>query len=113
MAGTIISAVCSIICGALLFYWQRAQSKRDAAAEKAAEEREKKLERRGEQRRKESLLGLRMQQANGNLSRAVAVALEQGHINGNVEAAIREFDAACATYADYMAQIGISHLEEE
>lgn len=109
--GAFISSILpSLICGAIMFYWQRAQQKRDAAAEKAAAEQAEKLERRGEQRRKESLLQLRMQQTNGALSRAIAVALESGKINGNVEAAVNEYDAACAAYENFLAEIGIEHI---
>lgn len=110
MDSIIVAIIPSLICGAILFYWQRAQSKRDAAAEKSAQEQADRLERRGEQRRKESLLQLRMQQTNGNLSRAIAVALEEGRINGNVSAAVAEYDAACNDYAAFLTEIGLEHI---
>ena len=95
----VISGVSSVICAVLVFYVQRSQAKRD-----------KKSEKHFEQRRKENLLQLEMQQANGNLSRAVAQALEDGKINGNVARAIKEYDRACDKYNGFLRDIGISHI---
>ena len=86
----IIGLLPSIIVGAVMFYWQKAQNKKDEKAERHAQERR-------EEARKEIDLLL----ATAKLSYATAMALKRGQVNGEMENAIKLYNAAEEEFKDF------------
>ena len=91
----------SILCGVVMFYFQRGQKARDEKEEK-----------RHALREKESLLQLKMELANGKMSYAVAMALKRGEANGEVEEGISAYNEALAAYNNFVNEQHVKILEE-
>lgn len=104
-----------IVCAALAFLGVLAtavfgylgvKAKKEARErEKRAEEREAKEEARQRLREEKELLQLEMQNANNELTEAVANAVLGGHNNGNVERAYAAVAECRAKYAAFMSRI--------
>ena len=75
-------------------------------------EREKNVDRRAELRRKESLLALKMQMANGKLTYAVAMAYKRGKPNGEVEDGIEAYEEAKKEYYDFINETHVKFIEK-
>lgn len=86
----VIAAAATIICAVIAGRSKKANDKAEA---------------RGELRRKESLLSLRMIDATLQLSIVSANALTNGHNNGNVERAREAAAAAAEEYKKFMEEI--------
>ena len=89
----------SVIAGALAFYIQRAQKRRDT-----------RLEERANNRKQESLLNLEVTMAAAKLSYACAMALKRGAPNGEVEEAVEDYEKAKAAYYHFLNGQAADHL---
>jgi DNA-binding XRE family transcriptional regulator len=72
--------------------------------------REKKHDHQAEIRRKESLLQLQMQAATADLSRATAVALKTGKVNGEVEDGLAAYTTAKRCYFEFLNEQALDHI---
>lgn len=106
---TFVPTLSAIFVGVTLFYMQRAQKKRDEAAEKRQKERdaaqaarERTADERTEMRRNLDYLQYRVTSASGDLTYEIANALEHNHINGNVKAAMELYNKEKAKYTNFM-----------
>lgn len=75
-------------------------------------EREKNADRRAELRKKESLLALKMQMANGKLAYAVAMAHKLGKANGEVEEGIEAYEEVKKEYYDFINETHVNLIEK-
>lgn len=73
---------------------------------------DEKTEARAEQRAKEGRLQLRLISANNNLTVGVAMALKHGHANGEVEAGLKEVEAAQTEYRQFLENIAIDQIRK-
>lgn len=89
----------SLVTGAIGFYIQRAQKRRD-----------KDMEEKAEARRREYLLMMELEMATAKLSYAVACAIKRGTPNGEVEDGIEAYEAASEKYATFLKEQAIEHL---
>ena len=85
-----LAAVASIIC---------------AVIARQASLREKKSEERAEQRMKESLLSMKLANANCKLTVGVAMALKRGECNGEVEEGLEAVKEATAEYEEFHSKL--------
>lgn len=92
----------SIITGAVLFYWQRQQNKRDKAQEAKIAA-----------RKREELLHLNLLTANAKLSYAVAVAIKRGKANGEVEEGVTAYETAMDAYQAFLREQAAEHIIEQ
>ena len=90
----------TILTGAVLFYWQRRQNRRDAVIDK-----------RSEARKCESMLLLDMQMATAKLAYANAMAIKRGATNGEVEDGINAYNEAKERYMNFMSRQAREYLE--
>ena len=89
----------SVITGAVAFYIQRAQKRRDT-----------RLEERANNRKQESLLNLEVTMAAAKLSYACAMALKRGAPNGEVEEAVEDYEKAKAAYYHFLNEPAAEHI---
>ena len=97
----ILGLVPTIATGIALFYWQRAQKKRDSDNEIHAEA-----------RKTEALLSLELQMATAKLSYAVAMAIKRGTPNGEVEEGVEAYTKAKDKYTNFLNGQAKEHLSE-
>lgn len=90
-----IAAAATIICAVIA----SGQKKRDA-----------KEELRAEQRSKEGRLQLKMIDANAKLTIGVALALKNGHANGEVEEGLKAVEEANNEYHTYLEGIALDNI---
>ena len=93
------AALPSLIVGAFMALFNRAQKKRDEIT--AA---------RAEARKAESLLSLDMQMATAKMAYATAMAIKRGHANGEVEDGVAAYECAKKRYVDFLNQQAAEHL---
>lgn len=98
----ILGLLPAIIAGAIGFYIQRNQKRRDAAVDKRAEA-----------RKCESMLLLDLQMATAKLAYASAMALKRGTPNGEVEEGVAAYEEAKKRYTKFLNQQAVEHLREE
>lgn len=101
VAAFLLGLLPSIITGAIAFYMQRAQKKRDA-----------RIERHEQNRKKESLLNLEMTMAAAKLSYACAMALKRGQPNGEVEDAVKDYEKSKEAYYHFLNEQAVEHITE-
>lgn len=91
----------SVLTGSILFYWQRSQRKRDeeVAARAAA-------------RKRESLLGLQMQQATMKAALAAAICVRDNKVNGELKDAIASCEVSKQEYYRFMNEQAKEHILE-
>lgn len=94
----LLSILPSILTGAILFYWQRAQNRRDKELDKRAQERERKATERAKIRKKESLLSLKVSMATLKLTEATAIAVQHHKVNGEMSSAMAACEEARQDY---------------
>lgn len=92
----------SIVTGAVLFYWQRGQKKRDQQQEA-----------RTAARKREELLTFNLLTANAKLSYAVAMAIKRGKANGEVEEGVEAYEAAMDEYQAFLHEQAAEHMTEQ
>ena len=81
----------AIIVAIVLYYFNKSMKDREDA-----------VDRRAELRKRESLLALKMQFANGKLTYAVAMAMKRGRPNGEVEEGIKAYEEAKSEYNKFI-----------
>ena len=72
--------------------------------------REKETDARADARKRESLLGLKLTMATAKMSFAVAMAVKRGHANGEVEDAMKDYEAARKEYLQFLNEQAADHL---
>lgn len=72
--------------------------------------REEETDARADARKRESLLGLKLTMASAKLSFAVAMAVKRGHANGEVEDAVRDYEAARGEYLQFLNEQAVDRL---
>lgn len=65
---------------------------------------------RSDLRRKESLLSMRMASANTKLTIGVAMALKNGHANGEIEEGMKAVEDAEREYSDFLKSVAINDI---
>ena len=103
--GYVLSAASTIICGYLAY-----KSNKEA---KANEKDRKLTEKRAEERKKESLLSLRLMNANCSLTVGTALAVKRGHANGEMEQGLKDVEEAMKAYQEFHNKIAVDHLTKE
>jgi len=93
MITTILSIASPVLVGLFLFFFKRAQDKKDTTYEENYKA-----------RCKESLLSLEMITAAADLSYATAIALKRGHANGEVEVGVLAYEKAKESYRLFMTE---------
>lgn len=100
----VIAAVATIICAWIAAVTTRADKERKA--------RDAVTEQRAQERSRESQLQLEMIAANSELTVGVAMALKNGHCNGEVEAGLQAVDKANKEYTKFLEQVALGHMNE-
>lgn len=95
----IVAVLPSIFVTLVLGIFERRQKKRDAETDARAAA-----------RKRESLLGLKLTMASAKLSFAVAMAVKRGHANGEVEDAVRDYEAARGEYLQFLNEQAVDRL---
>ena len=96
----ILSMSQTFIISMLVYFLQRKQKRRDY-----------RLESKSEKRTKESLLLLELNMACARLSYAVAVAIKNKRVNGEVEEGIEAYEEAKEKYFKFLNEQAKDHLE--
>jgi len=99
MTASAVSAGMSFLTALLLFYFQRQQRRRDERAARQAE-----------RRKRESLLSLEMMSASNQLGYALAMAVQRGRPNGEVETALAAYNEARAAYDHFKAELAAEQM---
>ena len=94
------NALPAVLVGIVLYFFER-----------TAKAREEEVDKRAEMRKKESLLALKMQFANGKLTYAVAMALKRGKANGEVEEGIKAYEEAKGDYNKFINETHVDAIE--
>lgn len=68
-------------------------------------------EERAEQRAKEARLQLKMSAANNKLTIGVAMALKNGHANGEVEEGLKAVEAAQLEYRQFLEELALDNIK--
>lgn len=92
-----IAAAATIICGVLAHSNGKRGKREDARAE---------------QRAKEGRLQLRMMDANTKLTVGVAMALKNGHANGEVEDGLKAVNEANSEYVKFLEGIALDDIKK-
>ena len=74
---------------------------------------EKAVEKRAEERKREALLALDLQFAAAKMSLAAAVAVRDGHCNGELKDAIETYEPAKARYLQFLNEQAVEHRLQE
>ena len=99
VAAFLLGLLPTVITGAVAYYIQRAQKKRD-----------EKLKKRADARKNESLLSLEVTMAAAKLSYACAVAIKRGSHNGEMEEAMNELEIAKDKYYKFIDEQAKEHI---
>ena len=83
---------------------------RQAKVDKQIELQNKQEISRSDLRRKESLLSMRMASANTKLTIGVAMALKNGHANGEIEEGMKAVEDAEREYNDFLKTVAINDI---
>lgn len=110
MTEWVTSILPSIIVGIFMYYFERRQNKRDKALEKKQEKRDSEVEKLSQARKKETLLGLKMQMSAAKLAYATAVAVKRGYANGEVEDGIEDYEISKGEYFDFINEQATERL---
>lgn len=103
--GYVISAVSAVLCSYIAFKSNK---------ESKANEKDRKLtEKRAEERKKESLLSLRLMSANCSLTVGTALAVKKGYANGEMEQGLKDVEDAMKAYQEFHNKIAVDHLTKE
>ena len=97
----ILSAFQTILISMLIYYLQRKQKKHDDEARQRAEA-----------RKHESLLLLELNMACAGLAYAVAVAIKNKRVNGEVTEGIMAYEKAKCKYFAFLNEQAKDHLQE-
>lgn len=92
----------SIFVGIVMYHFNKKTQKHDAE-----------VDARADMRKKESLLQLKMQFANGKLAYAVAKAYKNGKMNGELEEGEKAYKEAIADYNRFVNEAHIDYLKED
>lgn len=103
----IIPAIATVVVAIISGVVGYKTTKLNQKIEKSNEE----MERKAEQRAKESLLNMKLAHANTQLTIGVAMALKNGHANGEIESGLDEVKKASAEYDSFLRDIAISSLQ--
>lgn len=95
----LLGLIPSILTAIVVFYWQRAQKRRD-----------KRSDERAKARQEEAHLLLELQMANAKLSYANAMAIKRGSPNGEIEVGIEAYEAVKAKYDDFLTEQAHKYL---
>ena len=99
VAAFLLGLLPSVIAGAVAFYIQRAQKKRDERLENSAKA-----------RKDEALLSLDLIMASAKLSYASAMAIKRGYANGEVEEAIKNYEDVNKKYIEFLKEQTSEHI---
>ena len=100
----VVAAAATIICA-----WLASNSTK---LSKEQQKRDEATEARAKQRAKEGRLQLAMIAANSELTIGVAMALKNGHANGEVEKGLEAVQAANKEYTKFLEEVALDHMNE-
>lgn len=69
------------------------------------------MEQKAEDRKKESLLAMKLSYANTQLTVGVAMALKNGHANGEIESGLKAVNEASNEYNAFLLKMANEHLQ--
>lgn len=98
----LITAGATSLCG-YLAYLSNKEHKSAESSRKVAEER-------AEERKKESLLSLRLMNANCSLTVGTAMAIKHGRCNGEMEQGLKDVEDAMKEYQEFHDRIAVERL---
>lgn len=101
---TIVSAIASIICAYIAGQFAREKIRQS--------ERDKKTDELEARRAEGAKLQLKMINANSKLTVGVAMALKNGHCNGEVEKGLHAVQEAEADYTQFLKEIALDSLKK-
>jgi len=107
--GALISAIASVlvcVISGVFGYRQTVMSKK-------IDEDKKETIKRSEERKKESLLALRLTNANTKLTLGVAMAIKHGHANGEIEEGLEAVKNAQRDYETFLQELATEHLNNQ
>lgn len=98
----VVAALATVLCAYI--------AAKDKENEKKRKKYDEKAEARSQERAREARLQLAMIAANSELTVGVAVALQRGHTNGEVESGLEAVRAANQEYVKFLEEIAIDHM---
>lgn len=98
----VVAALATIVCAYI--------AAKNTESEKKRQKYDQKAEERAKERAREARLQLAMIAANSELTVGVAVALQKGHTNGEVEAGLESVKSANQEYVKFLEEIAIDHM---
>lgn len=101
----VIAACSTVLCSLIALKAERAEKQRKVEIEQEEE--------RAKQRSKEGRLQLAMIAANSELTVGVAMALKNGHCNGEVERGLEAVTEANKRYSEFLESVAIGMIREE
>lgn len=106
-----INVICALIAAAatIVCAWIAGTS---AKADKVRQINDERSEARAKERAKEARLQLAMIAANSKLTVGVAMALKNGHTNGEVEEGLAAVDNANNDYTRFLEEIALDHIKD-
>lgn len=104
---SMISALVSIIVAVIVGIFGVRQTRIQKRMESDRVENEKI----SEQRKRESLLSMKLTHANTQLTIGVAMALKTGHANGEIEKGLKMVETASTEYDNFIREIANDHLQ--
>lgn len=107
IVGTLGTIAVAIIGGFFTVKQAKVTAHMDAEREESKQERER-IDKRAEQRMKESLLTMRLINADTKLTLGVAMALKHGHANGEIEEGLAAVKLAQEEYQKFNDELAAS-----
>lgn len=106
-----VEIICAFVAAAstVLCAWIASVTNRQTKEQK---KRDDESEARSAQRAKEARLQLQMINANSQLTVGVAMALKNGHCNGEVEAGLAAVQEANTAYSKFLEEVALDHMNE-
>lgn len=101
MTAIIIAAAQTMVISLVIWYWQRAQNKRDKENNKLEE-----------LRKQEARLQMQLLFSAGQLAFGCAVALERGSTNGEIKEAKQSFEEASENYKAFLETEALNKIHE-
>lgn len=99
-----VAAAATVICA-----WIASVTNKQTKEQKKRDEEE---DTRSAQRAKEARLQLQMISANSQLTVGVAMALKNGHCNGEVESGLEAVQTANQEYTKFLEEVALDHMNE-
>ena len=112
MATTIITSTIMVIISISLNRKEKTREKLELEREKREERNQAEYKKRAEDRKQESILGLEVTEAIGELTFATAMAVKNGHTNGEMTEAVKKYKEASDKVDCFLRSVAEEHLNK-